>query len=164
MPMDLETEERWKEIIGRFAGKVAMTSCLTDDAGAHPNFCYPDRYPLCAAIRENPDAATFICGRVNVAMLAVVTKTLRPGIEICDAGMLRLAVPIVRDGVLVGQVVACGLASDDEDVEIDTFGVSLQLDLPEEDVMKLTRSTPVGSEAELELHAQQLFELLNPRG
>ena len=117
-PMEIKSEKEWEQIVGRFADQVKMTVCLTDDGGADPRFCQPERYPLCAAIRANPEATTFICSKVNEAMLAITKKTLRPAIDMCDAGMFRVVVPIVRDGKMLGQVVACGVASAEEDEEI----------------------------------------------
>ncbi len=160
-PMDIKTEGEWKQIVEEFAGKVAMTTCLTDADGAHPSLCHPERYPVCAAIRADPDSATFICSKVNVAMLAVARKTLRPVIDMCDAGLFRLVVPLVRDGVLVGQVIACGVASDDEDEELDAFLLSKQLGIPEEEVLELARATPAAAEDDLMRHADQLFVQLN---
>lgn len=160
-PMDVKTEDEWKQIIEQFAGQVAMTTCLADDAGAHPSLCHPDRYPLCAAIREDAEAATFICGKANVAMLAVARKTLRPVVDMCDAGLFRIVVPIVREGALAGLMVACGVASDDVDEELDAFLVSRQLGIPETEVEELARATPAASEEELRRQAESLFERLN---
>ena len=157
-PMDLKTKEEWEMILERVAWDLNMTACLTDDTGA-PFFCRLDRYPVCSAIRANPEATTFICSRVNTAMLAVVRKTLRPEVDMCDAGLLRVVVPIVRDGTLVGLVTACGLAAKGE--ELNTFLLAKQLGVTEERVQELARSTPFGSEDEVERSGERLFDELN---
>jgi len=160
--MELRSESEWEEIVARFGETISMTACLIDAGGANPRFCHPERSALCAAIRDNDEAATFICSRVNVAMLAVARKTLRPLVEMCDAGLLRVVVPVVDDGEQVGQVVACGLASADEDEEIEAFLVSRQLGISEEEVLELARSTPSATEEELLQHAAELFARLHP--
>jgi ligand-binding sensor protein len=158
-PYDLKTEEAWNEVLRRFAGQIEMTACLTDDAGKNL-LCHGDRFPLCAAVRDKKEALTFICSQTNTAMLAVVKKTLAPEIDRCEAGLIRLVVPLVRDARLVGQVVACGLAARDE--ELDPFLIARQLGIPEERVSELARSTPFSSDEELQPLVDRLFHELNP--
>ena len=158
-PLDIKTEQEWQEILSRFSADVGMTACLTDDAGGQL-FCSGDRYPLCASVREDKEALTFICAQTNTAMLAVVKKRLKPEVDLCEAGLLRLVVPLVRDETLIGQITACGLAPDDD--EPDSFLVSKQLGISEEEVAKLAESTPEGSEKDLEHIGARLFDELHP--
>jgi ligand-binding sensor protein len=158
-PYELKTPTEWDAILTGFYDQVGMTACLSDAAGSQP-LCHGERFPLCAAVRNNPEATTFICSQTNTAMLAVVSKTLQPEIDLCEAGLIRLVVPIVRDGELVGQVFACGLAPRDE--ELDAFPIARQLGIPEEQVLELAKSTPLGSEEELRALVDRLFRQLNP--
>jgi ligand-binding sensor protein len=158
-PLDLKSEEEWEAILNRFAAETRMTATLTDEMGNHL-LSVGERYPLCEKIRENEKALTFICSQTNTAMLAVVTKTLQPEIDICEAGLIRLVVPIVRDGLLIGQVTACGAASNDE--EVSSFFVSKEVGISEEKVLELAQSTPFGSEEELDQLCASLFKELNP--
>lgn len=156
--MDLKRKEEWESILDRFSRDANMTACLIDDTG-NPLLCRFDRYPLCKSIRDNQEAATFICSQINIAMLAVVKKTRRPEVDVCDAGLLRIVVPIFRDGELVGQIAACGLASKDE--ELGSFVVAKQLGVSEKQVTELAQSTPFASEEELQRLTASLFEELN---
>ncbi len=158
-PLDIKTEEEWKEIVSRFADDVGMTACLTDESGGQL-FCCGDRFPLCATVREDKEALTFICAQTNTAMLAVVKKRLQPEVDLCEAGLLRVVVPLVRDDTLIGQITACGLAPDDD--EPDSFLVSKQLGISEEKVEELAKSTPEGSEEKLEQMGARLFDELHP--
>ena len=158
-PLDLKTKEEWEAILNQFAADTRMTATLTDKMGNHL-LSVGERYPLCAAIRENEEALTFICSQTNTAMLAVVTKTLQPEIDICEAGLIRLVVPVVRNGLLVGQVTACGAASNDE--EVNSFFVSKEAGISEEKVLELAQDTPFGSEEELRKLCSHLFNELNP--
>ena len=159
-PLDLKTKEEWEKIVKRFSQDVNMTACLTDKAGV-PFFCRLDRYPLCMAVRDNQEATTFICGQANIAMLAVVEKSLRPEVDYCDAGLLRIVIPIVHEGTLIGMVVACGLASDDE--EVNLFLIAKQLGISENQANELSLPTPIGSEKELLRLGGELFEKINTR-
>jgi ligand-binding sensor protein len=157
-PLDLKSREEWEAILDGFARDTNMTACLMDEMG-NLLFCRVDRFPLCGVIRDNSEATTFICSQTNAAMLAVVKKTLQPEIDACEVGLIRVVVPILRDGSIVGQVAACGLASEDE--ELNTLLVARQLGMPEERVQELSQSTPSGREEDLRLHAARLFEQLN---
>ncbi len=158
-PLDLKSKEEWEAILKQFAADTKMTATLTDDAGKLL-LSVGERYPLCEEIRKNEKALTFICSQTNTAMLAVVTKTLQPETDICEAGLIRLVVPVVRDGLLVGQVTACGAASNDE--ELNSFLVSKEAGISEERVVKLAEGTPFGSEEELAQLCSSLFNELNP--
>ncbi|MBW2195786.1 MAG: PocR ligand-binding domain-containing protein [Deltaproteobacteria bacterium] len=158
--LDLKSKEEWGEIVARFAQEAKMTACLTDDTGGKPQ-CYFDRYPLCGAIRDDQESTTFICSQTNTVMLAMVKKTMEPEIDICEAGLVRLVVPILRNGRLIGQVFACGLASEQED--LNSFLIAKQLNVPEEKVLELAKSTPFGSEEKLKQLADRLFSELNPQ-
>lgn len=157
-PMGIKTKEEWESILDRFSRDVNMTACLIDGKG-NPLLCRLDRYPLCRAVRGNQEATTFICSQTHLAMQAVVKKTLRPEIDVCEAGLLRVVVPLVRDGELIGQIAACGLASKQE--ELDAFVVARQLDISEERVKQLAQSTPFGCEKELLKRAARLHAELN---
>jgi ligand-binding sensor protein len=157
--MDLKEKVEWKSILDRFSHDTDMTACLIDESG-NMLLCSKDRYPLCKAIRDNQEATTFICSQTNSAMLAVVKRTLRPEVDACEAGLLRVVVPIVRDGVVVGQIAACGVASRNE--ELESFVVARQLGVSEEQVTDLARSSPFGSEEELLRLGTRLFEELSP--
>lgn len=159
-PFDLKSKDEWKEILNRFSTEVNMTACLTDESGSQL-FCSGDRYPLCSSVREDKDALTFICAQTNTAMLAVVKKRLQPEVDLCEAGLLRLVVPIISNNELIGQVTACGLAAEDD--ELDTFLVSKQLGITEAKVADMAKSTPVASEEELKQIAARLFDELHPK-
>jgi ligand-binding sensor protein len=154
-PLDLKTKEEWEAILDRCAKEANMTACLMDRDGKLL-FCRMDRFPLCKAIRENQGALTSICMKTNTTMLSAVSKTLRPEIDICEAGLLRLVVPILNGRELVGQIAACGLASKEE--EIEEFLVSKELGVTEEQVAEMAQASPFGAREELEKLGSRLFE------
>jgi ligand-binding sensor protein len=156
----LRNKEEWDRILAEFAREVRMTTCLTDDTGINP-CCRFERYPLCAAIRNNREATTYICSQSNTAMLAVVRKTGRPEIDFCEAGLIRLVVPIFRDDRLIGQVFACGLASAEE--ELNSFVIARQLNMSEEAVLDLAKATPFGTVEQLKRPVDRLWHMLNSR-
>jgi ligand-binding sensor protein len=157
-PLDILTKNEWEEILDGFARKTGMTTCLGDEKG-NPIQCKADRYPLCVAIRGNQESLTFICSQAATTMSAVIRKTIKPELDYCQAGLMRVAVPIVRNGETVGQIFACGVASEEE--EIDASSLSKQLGISEDEVREAAKATPVGSEEEIESAAAELFHQVN---
>src|SRR4030042_5046694 len=145
-PFDLKPRKNWEKILERFAQEIHMTACISDDRCSQP-ICRSDRYPLCAAIRNNKEATTSICSQSNSVMLAEVKKTLKPTIYFCEAGLIRLVVPILFESKLIGQIFACGLSSKKE--KADSFLIAKELNISEEKVLALMQSSPFGSEEEL---------------
>ncbi len=157
-PLDLKSQEEWEEILERFAQQVGMTACLSNGDGGII-VCRYERFPLCGAIRENPDATVSICSQTNAAMRAVVEKTKRVEIDFCEAGLVRIVVPVIHNDKVIGQVMACGLASEEE--EVDAFLVAQELKTDEEKILELAKSTPLGSKEEIVKAGEALFKEIN---
>ncbi len=150
-PRELKSDEQWIEILRELSSETGMAATLTDAQGGIL-LEEGDRYELCRRIRQQIESRTFVCSQANTAMLAMVKRTLKPIVDECDAGLLRIAVPIVQEGVLIGQVVACGLRGDD----VDAFLVSKQLGISEEEAEALAAMSTIGDEVTLEEIAERL--------
>ncbi len=87
---------------------------------------------LCPAIKATDKGQSFICApaHMNIATLAMRSK--QTVIEECDAGMLKLVVPIFADEEFVGAVGACGYLLDDG--EVDSFLVNKMTDISESEI------------------------------
>ena len=160
-PFDLKSREEWLDVVARAYEETGMTATLTDDKGKHILDEQGERYPLCRKIRENETSLTFICSQTNTAMLEEVKQTGKPVIDECEAGLIRMVVPIFRDGVLIGQLTACGLAAKGED-EVDPFLIAKQAGISEEEVAELAAHTPAVAKEEIEAIADRFFAELNP--
>jgi ligand-binding sensor protein len=102
---------------------------------------------------------TFICSQASETMGAVIAKTLESELDFCHAGLIRVAVPIVRDGNMIGQVFACGLASDEEEIDISLL--ASQFSVSEDEVREMVKSIPVGSEKAVERETAELYAKIN---
>ena len=118
----IRSEAQWEELLEEVANQTLMTAMLTDREGAILKI-RGNRNPLCSRIRQSRDSQSAICGQTNTAMLEEARTTLSPVVEECEAGLLRIAVPIVsmarKSGVNTPQ--SMRLISDQGSmVEIDT--------------------------------------------
>lgn len=158
-PIDMMSKDEWHEVLKQFARKTGMVTCLGDPKG-NVIQCCSQRPSLCQAIRSKSEMLTFICSQASTTMTAVTAKTLKPELDFCQAGMMRIAIPIIRDSSMIGQIFACGLASHEEPIEVSLL--ANQLEVSESEVQKMINSIPVGTEETVEKEADELFAKINP--
>jgi ligand-binding sensor protein len=109
---------------------------------------------LCPEIKATDKGQSFICApaHMNIATLAMRSK--QPVIEECDAGLLKLVVPILLNDEYVGAVGACGFLLDDG--EVDSFLVNKTTDINEDKVERLAEGIDSITTEEAEILAQYI--------
>uniref|UniRef100_A0A7C4RUM0 PocR domain-containing protein n=1 Tax=Desulfatirhabdium butyrativorans TaxID=340467 RepID=A0A7C4RUM0_9BACT len=90
---------------------------------------------LCPAIKATDKGQAFICAVAHMNISGEARRTQQSVIEECDAGLIKLVVPIFFQGEYLGAVGACGLRF--EDGEVDPFLVHKVAGIPEETVEEL---------------------------
>jgi ligand-binding sensor protein len=158
-PLEIMSAEKWDELLEELASDSLMATALMDTEGSILR-SQGKRNALCKLIRAKDEAKMSVCAQTSQAMLEMVRVSLTPVIEECEAGMLRLVIPVVRDGILVFQVAACGRLANDGQVE--TFLVSKLLDIEEADVTDLSRSVTLVARRYLQDIGERYFLRLNP--
>jgi ligand-binding sensor protein len=103
---------------------------------------------LCARIQSIPKAQTFICALAHTNMAAMARNSRSPVVEECDAGMVKIVVPIFAGDEFLGAAGGCGLLL--EDGEVDTFMVNRSADISEDEVAALSREVRFTSRQEAE--------------
>lgn len=159
--LDVKSKEEWEALMKEIAEKTRLTVTLGDGKGSH--ILTTDswtRCSLCARIREKKEAITFICSQTNTAMIEEAKRVKGPVVDFCDAGLIRMAVPIFRDGEVIGQLTACGAVVPDE--EVDAFLVAQQAGITEEEAEVLAGEAPVVSMEEIQKLADECFAEFNP--
>ncbi|MCG6892492.1 MAG: PocR ligand-binding domain-containing protein [Desulfobacteraceae bacterium] len=91
---------------------------------------------LCPAIKDTDKGQAFICAVAHMNLAVQAKKTQQPVIEECDAGIVKIVVPILVDGEFVGAFGACGKVLDGG--EVDTFMVNRTTGIEEETVEALS--------------------------
>jgi ligand-binding sensor protein len=96
---------------------------------------------LCRAIRDDAKGFGAICAPAG-QMFTQLMKKGEPFAEYCDGGMLRVSVPVVVKGEVVG-----GVVPDDE--EVDEFTIGMMSDLDEEAIAEKAKTVTAVSEAKV---------------
>ena len=91
---------------------------------------------LCPEIKATDKGQSFICAPAHMNIAAQAMRTKQTAIEECDAGLIKLVVPIFVNEEFIGAVGACGFLLDDG--EVDSFLVNKMTDIDEDKVQALS--------------------------
>jgi ligand-binding sensor protein len=109
---------------------------------------------LCPAIKATDKGQSFICAVAHMNIAAQAMQTRRPAIEECDAGLVKIVVPIFMDDAFLGAVGACGLLIDEG--EVDTFLIDKITGIDEETAQELAADAGTISTADAESIAEDV--------
>jgi ligand-binding sensor protein len=96
---------------------------------------------LCPEIKATDKGQSFICAPAHMNIATQAMRSKQPVVEECDAGMLKLVVPIFSNDKYVGAVGACGFLLDDG--KVDSFLVNIMTDISEDRVARLAEGIAV---------------------
>ena len=133
---ELCSKEQWQRLEGAIREHSGLNAAVynIDGIRLNPIPSWPNR--LCPEIKSNPKGQSFICAtaHMNIANQAKATRT--PAIEECDAGMVKVVVPIFYGNTFLGAVGGCGLLLDGG--EVDSFAVHKIVGMEEDAVEALS--------------------------
>ncbi len=137
---DIAPVKEWEQLERELAERFGLNTSVTDDAGSrittYDNFCNQ----LCERIKSDPKGRSAICSVAGQYFASQTCKTRQPLVEECDAGLTKIAVPIIVDSTVLGNVGLCGLLLDN--AEVDEFMVARSLGVVEQDLQQLLSSIP----------------------
>ena len=151
---DLAPLEKWIAFEKDIHKKSGLDANVFDTKGYRISEFKNWANQLCPEIKATDKGQSFICApaHMNIATLAMRSK--QPVIEECDAGMLKLVVPIILNDEYVGAVGACGFLLDDG--EVDSFLVNKMTDINEDKVEKLAEGIDSITTEKAEILAQYI--------
>jgi ligand-binding sensor protein len=138
--VDLCSLETWAELERDIYERSGLRSSVYNVQGIRINAGHPWPNRLCPAIKAIPKGQSFICATAHMNIANMARQERRSVIEECDAGMIKLVVPIFYEDTFLGAVGGCGHLLDDG--AVDTFLVNKITDLPEEEVERLAEGIP----------------------
>jgi ligand-binding sensor protein len=92
---------------------------------------------FCPKVKADDRGQSFICAVAHMNIAEISKNTKEPVIEECDAGMLKMVVPILVDDEFIGSFGSCGLIRDDG--EVDSFMVNKTIEMDEEEIETLAK-------------------------
>lgn len=153
---DLLPLERWAELENEIHRHSGLQSNVfnTDGVRITDNKAWVNR--LCPAIKATDKGQSFICAVAHMNLANQAKDLNRPVIEECDAGLMKIVVPIVIDGEFIGAIGACGLLP--VGGEVDSFLVNKMTDMDEKEIEALCDDLAVIEKNSAEEVAQFIWE------
>lgn len=141
---DLLPVEQWIKLEHDIHEQSGLNPTIYDTEGVSITRTTTWPNALCPEIKAIPKGQTFICSSAHQNIAADAQESREPVVDACDAGLIKIVVPIFVGDTFVGAAGGCGLLMDGEEVE--TFLVSKTLDMDETKIEELAKSVPVLSE------------------
>lgn len=153
---DLLPLEKWTQIENEIYEHSGLESNVfnTDGIRITDHKVWVNR--LCPAIKATDKGQSFICAVAHMNLANQAKGEKRPVIEECDAGLMKIVVPIFVDGNYIGAVGACGLLP--AGGEVDAFLVNKMTDIDEADIEALCEDLAVIEKNSAEEVAQFIWE------
>lgn len=138
--VELASLEIWAALENDILERSGLNPAVYNTEGIriNANNRFPNR--LCPEIKATSKGQAFICATAHMNLANMARQSGKPVIEECDAGMLKLVVPIIFQGDFLGTVGGCGTLLDDG--EVDEFLVNKITELDEARIESLSEGIP----------------------
>jgi ligand-binding sensor protein len=134
---DIQPLEKWKQLVVQIESHSALRASVYDTRGIRIADGQGAANRLCPAIKATDKGQAFICAVAHMNLARMAKNQRRAVIEECDAGMLKIVVPIFAADEFIGAVGACGLLP--ADGEIDVFMITKTTQIDEERIEALAQ-------------------------
>jgi ligand-binding sensor protein len=114
---DVAPVEKWKELEREIHERSGLDAYIYNTKGLSITDFKKWANQLCPAIKGIDKGLSFICAVANQNLANEAIQKKEPVIGECDAGLLKVAVPIFVEDVFVGVAGGCGLILDGSEVE-----------------------------------------------
>jgi ligand-binding sensor protein len=156
---DLAPLEKWIELEKDIHLKSGLDVNVFDTKGYRISEFKNWANQLCPAIKATDKGQSFICAPAHMNIATLAMRSQQPVIEECDAGMLKLVVPIFANEEFVGAVGACGFLLDDG--EVDSFLVNKMTDISESKIERLSMDIPTITTAKAKALGQYILNQID---
>jgi ligand-binding sensor protein len=153
---DLQPLEKWIELEEAIRQRSGMRASIYDTEGIGITGQSKQANDLCREIRATGKGQTYICAIAHQNMAAMSQNRRSPVIEECDAGLIKIVVPIFAGDEFIGAAGGCGLLI--KDGEVDDFMINKTTDLPEDKIADLAESVATITQQEAEKLAAYISE------
>ena len=137
---DIAPVESWVELEKEINRRSGLDANVFNTKGYRISDLKNWANSLCPETKATDKGQSFICAPAHMNLAVQAMKTKRAVIEECDAGLIKIVVPIFLNEDFVGAVGACGFLLDDG--EVDSFLVNKMTDIEEDKIEQLAEGIP----------------------
>jgi ligand-binding sensor protein len=145
---DIAPEEKWEALEQEINRRSGLDANVFNVEGYRISECKNWANKLCPQIKATDKGQSFICAPAHMNIAAQAMQTRKTVIEECDAGLVKMVVPVFVGEEFVGAIGACGFLLDDG--EVDTFLVHKMTGIEENRIERLSEGIPAITTAQAE--------------
>lgn len=145
---DLLCLEKWKALEEEIAQRFNIDANVFDTNGIRITDFKNWANSLCPEIKATDKGQSYICAVAHMNVAAQTKRAQTAFIEECDAGLMKLVVPIFVGGEFIGAFGVCGVML--EDSEADAFLINKITDIDEDRIASLSKDVAQISHASAE--------------
>jgi ligand-binding sensor protein len=146
--LDILPAGKWIELEKEINERSGLNASVFDADGIRVTDFKKWANRLCPVVKGNEKGQSYICAIAHQNAANQAKKTRRPVIIECDAGLVKVVVPIFVDDEFLGVAGGCGLLQ--KGSEVDSFLINKTTGIEIEEVENLSDDIATISIAELE--------------
>jgi ligand-binding sensor protein len=156
---DIATRKQWIELEQQINARSGLNASVFDVDGLRITDFKKWANRLCPLIKADEKGQSYICALAHQNMAAQAKRTRRPIIAECDAGLMKIAVPIFINGEFLGVAGGCGYIIGDG--EVDLFMVNKTTGITNEKLINLSDDIPTMTPEQAESLARFIEDQIN---
>jgi ligand-binding sensor protein len=137
---EIATLKQWLELEKKINARSGLNASVFDVDGVRITEFKKWANRLCPVIKADEKGQSYICAIAHQNIAAQAQRTQQPVIAECDAGLMKIAVPIFINGEFLGVAGGCGYVMGDG--EVDLFMVNKTTGISNEKLMNLSDDIP----------------------
>jgi ligand-binding sensor protein len=137
---DIAPLDRWLELEQKINERSGLNASVFNVDGVRITDFKRWANKLCPVIKADEKGQNYICAVAHQNIAAEAERSRKPVIAECDAGLMKMVVPIFANDAFLGVAGGCGYVLGDG--EVDTFMVNKTIGLAEEKLKNLSDDVP----------------------
>jgi len=125
--LDISPVEKWIDLEKEINKRSNLNASVFDAEGIRITDFKKWANRLCPVVKADEKGQSYICAVAHQNAAGQARKAGQSAIVECDAGLVKVVVPIIVNGEFLGVAGGCGLLQ--KDGEVDTFLVNKTTDL-----------------------------------
>jgi len=138
---DIAPLDKWLELEQKINERSGLNASVFNVDGVRITNFKRWANKLCPVIKADEKGQNYICAVAHQNIAAEAERSRKPVIAECDAGLMKMVVPIFANDAFLGVAGGCGYVLGDG--EVDTFMVNKTIGLAEEKLKNLSDDVPV---------------------
>ncbi len=148
--IDIAPLDKWFELEKKINERTGLNASVFNVDGVRITDFKKWANRLCPVIKANKKGQDYICAVAHQNIAAEAERSRRPVIAECDAGLMKMVVPIFVDDEFLGVAGGCGYILGNG--EVDSYMVNKTIGLADEKLKNLLDDIPVMTQEQARAH------------